>query len=208
MKIKTWIKYDEAYRPPRCRKLRYETREEYIDLQLREANRADLVLAYEDRSFEGKGKIYRYKGKLWAKAKMPHFAADNNQRLMGIKTPLDWLVYHNRYYTTYFANRWLDKDHDRASVLKRAKADMAKRILVDGELYEKTVKPEYFILTFGLGNNHGGTGMFVEYPARRDCGWHFPATKGAEAVAMANKIAARRGDTNDVGKFAASIICY
>ncbi len=207
MKIKTWIKYEVPYLPPRCRKMRYEEREEHVDITLREASMKDLVLAYEDQSYKGKGKIYRYKGKLYAKAPMPNLHDDDLKR-MHIKTPLDWLVNHNGTYSTYFASRWVDKDTTRESVLKRAKSDMAKLLLVDGELYERTTKPEYFILTFGLGNNHGGTGMFVAYPARRDCGWHFPAEKGEEAVAMANKIAAERGDTKYVGTFTADIVIY
>lgn len=29
MKIKTWIKYEESYLPPRCRKLRYRECEDF-----------------------------------------------------------------------------------------------------------------------------------------------------------------------------------
>ena len=106
----------------------------------------------------------------------------------------------------YFTNRFRDKDPSRETVLKRAKSDMRKLLLVDGELYEQTVKPEYFIMTFGLYGD--GTGLFVSYPARRDCGWHFPATKGAEAVAKAKEIAAGRGDMHDDGWFKPWIVCY
>jgi len=205
MKIKTWFKYEVPYLPPRCRKFRYERKEEYIDLNLREVSSDKLVLAYEDKSYNGKGKIYRYAGKLWAKRKLDSYVKREYKK---IKTPLEWLIYHNMHYTTYFAGRFSDKDTSRETVLKRAKDDLRELILVDGELYEQTIKPEYFILTFGLGHNHGGTGLFVEYPARRDCGWHFPATKGKEAVALANKIAEKRGDTDDVGKFKAWIVCH
>ena len=36
MNIKTWIKYEESYLPPRCRKLRYRECEDHIDVKLRE----------------------------------------------------------------------------------------------------------------------------------------------------------------------------
>ena len=36
MKIRTWIKYEESYLPPRCRKLRYKECEEHVDINLRE----------------------------------------------------------------------------------------------------------------------------------------------------------------------------
>lgn len=206
MKIKTWIKYEVPYVPPRCRKTRYEEREEFVDITLREVSKDKLVLAYEDTSYDGKGKIYRYAGKLWAKAKMPNLPKDELRR-MRVKTPLDWLVYYNSHYSNYFACKYYNTDTSRDGVLGMAKADMANMILVDGELYERTAKPEYFILTFGCGNGDG-TGLFVEYPARRDCGWRFPATKGAEAVAKAKEIAIGRRDFKCAEGFKPYVICY
>ena len=209
MKITTWLKYEESYTPPRCRKARYIKREEFVDITLREVAPEKLTLTYEDRSYQGKGRIYRYGGKLWAKSIVPrNFKADDLER-MNVKSALDWLVYRNRNYSTYFGSQtYLYGEHaGREAVLARAKSDAAKYILVGGELYERTVKPEYFILTFGCG--HGdGTGLFVKYPARRDCGWRFPANKGAEAVAFAKKIAIKRGDVDSARLFSAYIICY
>lgn len=206
MKIKTWIKFEVPYLPPRCRKMRFRDGEEFVDITLREASKKDMVLAYEDKSFEGKGKIYRYKGKLWAKAKLTHLAKE--ERFGGkIKTALDWLVYCNSHCSTYFY--WShDKDRSRAGMVKKAKKNMANWLLVDGVLYEKlNGKPEYFILTFGCGNGDG-TGLFVEYPARRDCGWRFPAEKGAEAVAKAKEIAIGRRDFDCAKRFKPYIVCY
>lgn len=203
MKIKTWIKYEAPYLPPRCRKMRYRDGEEFVDITLCEASKKDMVLAYEDKSHDGKGKIYRYKGKLWAKEKLSPIA--KTEHYPKVKTALDWLVYCNSHCSTYFY--WPnDKDRSRAGMVKKAKKNMSKYLLVDGVLYEKTVKPEYFILTFGVSGD--GTGLFVEYPARRDCGWHFPADKGAEAVAKAKEIAIGRRDFADAKRFKADIICY
>lgn len=205
MKIKTWIKYEVPYLPPRCRKMRYEEKEEFVDITLREASKKDMVLAYEDRSYDGKGKIYRYNGKLWAKAKLTHLAQDE-QYGGKIKTALDWLVYCNQHCSTYFFHRMWDKDSSREGVIKRAKKDMAKRLLVNGVLYEKVSKPEYHIQTFGVYGD--GTGLFVRYPARRDCGWNFPAEKGKEAVAKAKEIARGRGDFKDARYFREYIVCH
>lgn len=206
MKISTWIKFEVPYLPPRCRKMRYRDGEEFVDITLREASKKDMVLAYEDKSYEGKGKIYRYKGKLWAKAKLTHLAKE--ERFGGkIKTALDWLVYCNEHYSNYFYYAH-DKDRSRAGMVKKAKKVMAKYLLVDGVLYEKlNSKPEYFILTFGCGNGDG-TGLFVDYPARRDCGWRFPADKGAEAVAKAKEIAIGRRDFDSAKTFKPYIVCY
>lgn len=203
MKISTWIKYEVPYLPPRCRKIRHEDHKEYVDINLRETTIKELALAYEDRSFEGKGKIYRYKGSLWAKAKLPHLAEWPEYK---IKTALDWLVYWNKNGSRYFYYHD-EEDRSRAAMVKKAKKDMAGYLLVDGELYERTRKPEYFILTFGCGNGDG-TGLFVRYPARRDCGWHFPAEKGNEAVAKAREIAIGRHDFSSVKLFKPDIVCY
>ena len=87
MKITTWLKYEVPYTPPRCRKPRFEEREEFAELTLRETSADKLTLAYEDRSYDGKGKIYRFAGKLWAKAKMPNLPKEDLERY-GVKTVL------------------------------------------------------------------------------------------------------------------------
>lgn len=207
MEIDTWIKYEVPYLPPRCRKMRYKEGEEHINIPLREVSSDRLVLAYEDKSYEGKGKIYRYGGKLWAKAKMPNLHAEDLKRY-GVKSPLDWLIWVNGHSSWYFSCHFRDGEGTtREAMIARAKKDMRKYILVDGELYERTNKPEYYIQTFGCGNGDG-TGLFVSYPARRDCGWHFPATKGKEAVAKATEIAIGRRDFDSVRLFAEHIVCY
>lgn len=203
--IKTWIKYKEAYLPPRCRKVRYRECEKYVDIPLKKVSRKELVLAYEDKYMFGKGKIYRYKGSLWAKSKLTSICKE----LMwekNIQSQLDWIRYFNLNHSWYFYREELDGDCSMERVLKRAKKDMSNRILVNSVIFEKTVKPEYFVQTFGVYGD--GTGLFVCYPARRDCGWHFPATKGDEAVAFAKKIAMRRGDFDDTKRFKPLIVCY
>lgn len=76
-------------------------------------------------------------------------------------------------------------------------------LLIDGYLWRVCGEPRYVIKTFGLGHNHGGTGMFVEnwYNSNISRERYFSALEGDKAVAYANKVAERRGDTNDVGKF-------
>ena len=43
MKITVWIKYEESYLPPRCRKLRYREMEEHVPLTLKEASIATMA---------------------------------------------------------------------------------------------------------------------------------------------------------------------
>lgn len=101
-------------------------------------------------------------------------------------------------------------DTSRESVISIAEAGMKKYILVDGELYIETAEPRYVINTFGLGHNHGGTGMFVEYhynPNIRNDNY-FSALDGKKAVEYANSVAAGRGDTNNVGSFKELIVVH
>lgn len=203
MKIKTWIKYEESYIPPRCRKPRYAEREEYVDINLREATMQDLLPAFKDNSYSGKGTIYFYKGKLWAEAKLPHVTFDEADE---IKTALDYLVYCREHCSTYFRiglERRYGMDTAREAVLNQARKDMSRYLLVDGTLYEQTSEPRYCIYTFGLGHNHGGTSLSVDYYYNpnipRYC--YFPADRGAEAVDEAKRIALRRGDTESVHRF-------
>lgn len=217
MKIKTWIKYEESYLPPRCRKLRYRECEDYINVNLKEVNSNELQLAFEDNSYDGKGKIYLYKGNLYSKVKFRkdswHKEIENRDGIK-INTALDSLVWCNEHCSTYFHfaydREYYKKDTSRKAVIEQARSDMKGYILVDGELYGKSAEPRYVINTFGLGHNHGGTGMFCEYHYNPNISKenYFSALEGEMAVMYANEIAARRGDTKDVGKFEPFIVCH
>lgn len=89
-------------------------------------------------------------------------------------------------------------------LLQKKLRESAKRyIIIDGAVWTVTGEPRYVVNTFGLGHNHGGTGLFVEeyYNQNIAASNYFSALDGDAAVAYANKVAERRGDTNDVGKF-------
>lgn len=215
MKIKTWIKYEESYLPPRCRKLRYRECEEYVNTNLREVNKTDLKLAFEDQSYGGKREIYLYKGKLWTKDKPnPSLIKDLQERGMNVNSALDYLIYCHENCSMYFFFSWdrenYGRNTSREGVIKKIKADMKNYILVDGELYITTSEPRYCIVTFGLGHNHGGTGMFCDYHYNPNISKdsYFSALDGEAAVKYANETAARRGDTKDIGKFKPFIVCH
>lgn len=209
MKIKTWIKYEESYLPPRCRKLRYRECEDYINVNLKEVDASELRLAFEDNSCNGLGKIFFYKNKLWSKVKRNH----NLEKEYGTKSALEDLTWIHENSSKYFRFSWDRKyglDTSRDGVIKAARKGIKGYILVDGELYSLTSEPRYVINTFGLGHNHGGTGMFVEYGYNSNISKdnYFSSLDGSAAVAYANKVATRRGDTNDVGKFKETIVVH
>lgn len=93
-----------------------------------------------------------------------------------------------------------DNLDERVAELQR-QAD--RYIFSDGKIWEECGEPMYVVNTFGLGHNHGGTGMFIEsfYNSNISAKNYFNALEREEAIAYANMVAAGRGDTNDVGKF-------
>lgn len=208
MKIKTWIKYEESYLPPRCRKLRYRECEDYIDANLAETSMENVKLAFEDNSYSGMGKIYYFKNKLWRRIEKNELIAGDTEKY---KDALEVLMYFNEHYSWYFSRLWRDGEHpDRKHMLSVVRKEMKKYLLIDGILFVQTAEPRYVVNTFGLGHNHGGTGMFCGYFYNPNISRnnYFSALEGDKAVAYANCVAKRRGDTNDIGKFKPFIICH
>ena len=209
MKVKTHIKYEEGYIPPRCRKVRYKEYEEYIYSTVREVAPADMQLAFEDNSYDGKGKIYLYKGKLWSKARHGEFMCNPQER--NIKTPIEELIWCREHSSVFFPCGWRDGEHpDRKRMMSAVRKANNQYIIVDNELFKETAEPRYVVNTFGLGHNHGGTGLFVEYHYNPNISKnnYFSALEGDMAVTYANNVAAGRGDTKDVGKFEKMIVVH
>lgn len=211
MKIKTWIKYEKSYIPPRCRKPRYQECEEYVQITLPEARMSDLQLAFEDTSYFGAGKIFFYCGKLWAQSRLRNISWAEEH---GFQNPLDELVYNHEHCSTYFRFSWdreeRGRETTREAVIKQARADLRDYLLVDGVLYHRASEPRYCIYTFGLGHNHGGTALSVDYGYNPNISKsrYFSALQGTEAVAEAKRIAQGRGDTKDVGRFKPEITVF
>ena len=88
--------------------------------------------------------------------------------------------------------------------LKKESYNKANKIFIlNGCVWRQCGEPRYVVNTFGLGHNHGGSGMFVEqsYNGNISKNNYFTALQRKEAIEYADKIASARGDTNDVGKF-------
>ena len=214
MKIKTWISYAVPYIPPRCRKERYDYKEEYVAVNLKEADPSEMQLAFEDVSYEGRVRIfYHVKTKaLWRVAEMKDICAGGSVE-HGYTTPLEALMWWNEHGSKYLTSLYDKVQQTRDTVMKRVRADMQTYLLIDGVLYVRTTVPYYKVVTFGLGQNYGGTGLLVQYTdyGKRpiiDNARYFDALSGKAAVEKANQIAANRGDTKDIGRFKEMIIVY
>lgn len=169
----------------------------------------EIQLAFEDTSYEGAGKIYVYKNKLWRLAKVSDICAPNVEQ--SYPSALDALIYWRERSSWFFPRGWRDGEHpDRKHMLSVARKDTAQYLLVDSVLYKQIAEPLYVVQTFGLGNNHGGTGLFVDYGRNPNISkdWYFSALDGDKAVEFANHVAKERGDTNDIGRFRPWIKVY
>ena len=89
---------------------------------------------------------------------------------------------------------------DRAAqpkVVKDVNEFYATHLIIDGYVWVKTEEPTYEITTFGMGHNHGGTGLFVSRFPRNEMSTH-RATDLDAAIEDAVAVAVRRGDTDSV----------
>ena len=111
----------------------------------------------------------------------------------------------------FFPRSWRDGEHpDKKYMVALARRAARMYLVIDGDLYVLTEEPRYLINVFGMGNNHGGTGLFCEYAYNTNIPKesYFSALQGEEAVAYANLVAEKRGDTKDIGRFKPFIICH
>lgn len=91
---------------------------------------------------------------------------------------------------------WLDDN--RQDVINDAIAIAASLLFIDGKLFETVREPCYEITTFGMGKNHGGTGLFIEQPSVHSASHFFNAMQYTDACAHANNVAAARGDDKSI----------
>ena len=97
-----------------------------------------------------------------------------------------------------------DKSIVTESNLKSNRDDVRKEantyVVFKGVLWEQVEEPLYTYTTFGLGNNHGGTGFFIEYGRRcnADHKIYWKANERDKAIKAAVKAATERGDTDYV----------
>lgn len=75
-------------------------------------------------------------------------------------------------------------------------------VIFDNKVWEECGQPYYRVQTFGLGNNHGGTSLFIEWTVAEDhtCipSWYYLATERQKAISHAYDVAEKRGDTRDM----------
>lgn len=196
--LKVSISYDEAYLPtPRHRNLRYREKEETIPIEIRRVKKEDVRLAFTLSDYGHRSqyqtKIVLYDGKLYIR---------EWRHLMNGET------YHGKdgYRPLELTRLRLKNPHtfncslSRTEVIEKVKEQAAEYLIIENEVWIRCGEPRYVIITFGLGHNHGGTGLFVEtgYNPNISNSRYFNALQGKEAVQEAKRVARGRGDTDSV----------
>lgn len=201
------IKYQEGYIPPRCRKMRYETKEEHVGVLLERAREKDLIPAMEildqmEDSFYG-NMLYLYKDTLYREVRSCR-ALDSFSEERGLTTPYETLQWNLIHCSTFYGFK---ENDTREKMIAKAQDHLATFLLVGDKLFSCECEPYYQVCTFGMGNNHGGTALCVSWinPNFECHDYCFNALESKAAVAKANEVAVARGDTDYVGKFKANI---
>jgi len=201
--VNTVIDYYFSYIPHRCRKPRYEKRAEEVKIPVRMITADEAPVAFKLSDFshqtDHQTEIRCYAGKLYKHIyKFDYTSVFGEERHSEIPEDEYGYLLKCHLWFTYAC-----EDRTRDYMLNRIKENAKKYLIIDGQMWEQCGEPRYVVNTFGLGHNHGGTGLFVEeyynenIPSRN----YFSALDGQKAVDYANYVAVRRGDTNDVGKF-------
>ena len=196
--INIQVSYFCAYIPSaRSQKFEFDEVEGTIKVAVISVTGQEAPVAFRlrDYSYKEKGKteIRWYQGKCWRRCIKSDFEYQGGKE--GVSP--EYLVQRMNVQLPYGHSR------SRELVVKRYRKELQEYLVIDGEVWHETGEPRYVINTFGLGHNHGGTGLFVEeyYNSNISRERYFSALDGDKAVSEANRIAERRGDTESMGRF-------
>lgn len=131
----------------------------------------------------------------------------------GVQHPKEGLrFYGDRFYTRtdatpggdgFPAVRYIDTyTGDRREAEREAVAKFEDRIIVDGFVWKAIGEPYYSVVGYGLGNNHGGSGLHLNfmYGSKLMTSHDFAATELEAAIEGAVDFARGRGDDQSVNR--------
>lgn len=205
MEIQTTIKWFDKYLPLNSRKTTYITFSGVVTNNIKETKKECLKHVFTDY-YNDNRLVYLYKGKLYYERKLPFGNSDNNVPI------IDSLKFWHRISSVYFAKvkHYSGVFETKEEILQRLHDELNTYLIVDGVLYERLDSiPCYQIMTFGLGGNHGGTGLMVTYiknwkqalRQKENKGWLFSALDYENAIQRAINVATARKDTNSIQFF-------
>lgn len=198
------IEYYESYLPTtRHRRLRYRSKTETIEVNVRNIDREDARLAFTLSDYNHKEKhqteVLLYRGKLYMRC-WRHLTEE--ERAAGLSGyAVERLEDFDREYTVFDCET--HGDETRKQLINRLRTKTRRYLIIDGDVWSVCGEPRYEIITFGLGHNHGGSGLFVTTNYNRNIpnDRYFSTLDDKKAVEEFNRIAAARGDTESIGEY-------
>lgn len=184
MKIKVLFKYWESIIPPRCRKARYVEFDGHTTVTIKEISSKDAPIAIIERATDSDytdfsdnalfDEIRLYKNHLYTK--------ESRWRNERIQIP-DFRDYYHY-------------GHSKSDKIKGFRNDASQYLIIDDIVYARIGEPRYVVMTFGLGCNHGGTSLSIDYHYNSNISKnaYFRIDQYDDAVAKATFVATRRGD--------------
>lgn len=182
--------------PPRCRKPRPVTYETSAQVEVPMVSSDDAPVAFRIRDVEDRIKEIRtHDGRLFAPY-LPHAHQEEPSLPGSVHFPQDVDTERSNLRHVTF-----NVDSDEA-YYQQAQEHYRQFLIIDGIVWVETGEPSYSVDTFGMGHNHGGTGLMVNAGAAgRRSGKTFRADEFEAALAHAIQVATGRGDTKDVARF-------
>ena len=190
MRIAYPYTYTEDIIPPRCRKMRPVAFNGVLHCTIPEitAEEAPVAIVRQKCSIYSELRWRWYKCKLWLDRGA--FRADTRDGPYPAFDPSQWPFAPN-------ASWWNGQE----AAVKGLRRHFRQFVIIDDQPHRSAFEPVYKVMTFGLGHNHGGTALMSEL-----CGYnpnipwdrYFPLSQREAAIAEATRIAAARGDTDDL----------
>lgn len=211
------VMYARKYLPTkRCRNVRTMTMLASHQFHVRKISSKEAPVAFKVTAFEADRTIRLFNGTLYGT-----IIQRGGYRFDDFLQPLLWEVrwqyqslVDDQAPEGHMANYFVDRPYDMNKSVtlsdtfdkncqKIQKHLDQKFLIIDGDLWVKTDEPRYEVVTMGLGHNHGGTAMFIEYNYNENISNdnYFRADQFKEAYDYAIKVAENRGDTDDVARF-------
>ena len=165
--------------------------------------------------------IRKYKGKFYRPVMYSHGSAVSTLYMTYkdlVETEIEWRIKNTagdinsetqRLFKSEYDIETLGSVHVADTMLKAREAAQKvvdQYIFFDNIWWVETAPPVYTYNTFGFGNNHGGTGFFIDYVdiksidkyARK---FYFKPEQREKAVETVINVAKGRGDTEDLKRF-------
>lgn len=193
MRIEINIRYTHVFTPPRCRKPRSEEKKAKVALSIRETTMSRVIPAFIVKCFQDEErKVIQYQGRLYRQTQCRR---KGNESL-----PIDQPLFLNQRADTYewewYLQSFQAERGSKEDYISELRRKVRRYLIVDGDVYERCCEPYYSVTTFGLGRNHGGTGLFVSWAeplAKKIYGWSALDTQAV--IEGAVRVALNRGDT-------------